>query len=321
MSVASDAPPAWLAHRREWPRTFSPPTSPALPADHIYERLAERITVSQDTDRLIRSWLELALERILAALRPHVLDVDAVVCGSFAAGTHIEGEPWDIDIAIRIQSPPPEWGDAARALSDIKRWLSDGLGALVEARTDALEIASPRSRTLDITPCWRLEGSPWLVRPSLGSGQPVQHTRADLVGHRDLIAARDRSLRGDSSFRKLIRIVKHITNTWQRRHRKLALTSFQIETLALKHCTRPLALAEGVAEFFAAAASEMHQPLIHPLLGMPVALVSKSVAHGFLAEASQSTEALLMVADLDTANELAATLSGPRLQGCGPAGG
>src|SRR5206468_12494694 len=131
----------------------------------------------------------------------------------------------------------------------------------------------PDARSADMQVSWTDDGD--LLT---GHIQPEMHS--------DLIVARDASLGNDSSFLKLIRIVKHLNRTWRNTLGEAPLSSFVVEVLALEVCRRPFALAEGVTDFLRRSASLVRGPLSHPLAaGTPLRAARPSDASALLARA------------------------------------
>jgi hypothetical protein len=149
-----------------------------------------------------------------------------------------------------MHSNHPDWRDGDEALADLSRWLSTELSATVTAMGESLLIGERDALALRVIPCWLTDGGGWCsVRP-FPLREPLGRALHP-IGHRDLVLARDRSLGADSIFRKLIRLIKHLNARWERLHRNAPLRSFEIETLALRYCTRPMALAEAIPGFLA----------------------------------------------------------------------
>lgn len=214
----------------------------SLPADAYYRRLVDKISVSPAAQVEVRGWLNIAAENIVRSVRPHLGDVDYVICGSFASGTQIASEDWDVNIALRVYSVPPTWDDAGLVLTDLHRWLHHDYGDAVERRAHSVTLRGGSTVDLDVLPFVRY-----------GQGEH-KRTLVDPSVHRDRLLARDASLGDDSVFLKLIRVIKHLSHRtvvetgWQ------PLSGYEIETLALAVCVEPFALAEGVADFLATIA-------------------------------------------------------------------
>lgn len=287
-----------------WPRR-----SPSLPADDCYERLIPHISVPLSVEHATSLWTEAARCRVADAVRTHVSDVDTFICGSYSAKTYVATESWDVDIVVRFKDAHHGWDDPTRAVEDLHSWLSHAIEAEFEATARSVRITSTDAPAVDVLPCWRAPGRmAGLICPG-----PAATRHIDPVGHRDLLAARDASLGAKSGFLNVIKLVKHLNQSWAGEYGAPPLTAFHIEALALTHCTRPFNLAEEVAEFLAAAAELVWKPLPDPLgVAGPIVALDAGLASALLTEAARSAEAALMTCDVQTADDILSSLFQPR---------
>jgi hypothetical protein len=291
--------PARRPHRVGWP-----PREPALAADGFFADLATRTAVDDRITRRVQGWTDRACLRIVECVRPHLGDVDAVLCGSLANGTHVATAAWEVDIAVRARVVRPGWGrESDSVLADIARWLDLGIGADIVRGPQAVVIEAIGGVPVNVGVCWRPEGPNAEIRGSWSDDGALLDRFIQPAAHRDLIAARDASLGGDSSFLKLIRIVKHLNATWAEVHGKAPLSSFLVEVLALEVCRRPFALAEGVTEFLGRSARLIRDPVSHPLDPRSrLVLARPSEASALLAHAADICEQSLFTTDAATAS-------------------
>lgn len=199
---------------------------------------------------------------------------------------------------------------AARLMwKDSRSWLSHAIEAEFEATARSVRITSTDAAAVDVLPCWRAPGRmAGLICPG-----PVALRYIDPVGHRDLLAACDASLGTESGFLNVIKLVKHLNQSWAGEYGAPPLTAFHIEALALAHCTRPFNLAEEVAEFLAVAAELVWTPLPDPLgVAGPIVALDAGLASALLTEAARSAEAALMTCDVQTADDILSSLYEPR---------
>jgi hypothetical protein len=238
-------------------------------------------------------WIDAALDRIRAVLRPHVFDVQAALCGSVASQTCVAGREWEIDVALRAHSPSPSWNEGCHALEDLQRWLRRGIEADIDITGASVVISAPESPAIGIVPWWRLPDGRW--RCSLPA---AESDNVDPIEHCALICARDSALGRHSAFKDLIRIVKYLTRRWEIEHGRALLNSFTIDVLALNHCTVPFNLSEGIPRLLAAAAGAVTRPLRHPLAARPQsAIADASLVSTLLADAADRAESALMTDD------------------------
>lgn len=296
--------PTWVRStpRRRPSRVDWPPRTPVLAADEFFTDLVAQISVDERISRRVHAWADRARLRIAESVRPHLGDVDAVVSGSFAAGTHIATAPWDVNVVVRAHRGRPEWGASpAAALDDMARWLRAAIDANVVTRPQSVVIESPGGLGVDVVIWWRPSEESIRVSPSRSKADQEQ-VPFDPLSHRDLIAARDASLGNDSAFVKLIRVVKHLNERWRGQHGEAPLESFHVEVLALTACTRPFTLPEGVSGFFRQAAQLVRGPTRHPAApACLVTAVDPPVASELLADAAERCEQALFAADASTA--------------------
>jgi predicted nucleotidyltransferase len=298
-------PPTWVRStpRRRLARVDWPPGTPTLAADPFYADLIGKISVDSRISRRVHAWANRARVRILDSVRPHLGDVDAVLCGSLAAGTHIATTDWDVDVAIRAYRGPPEWRtDPDAVLGDMIRWLRAAIDADVVARPRSVAIKAAGGLVVDVTICWQpdREGVGVVGPQQLRSNE--EQVRIDPAFHRDLIAARNASLGNDSAFIKLIRIVKHLNEGWKAQHGRAPLEPFHVEVLALTACTRPFELAEGVTDFLRQAAELVRGPLRYPLASEGVVgAAHPAVASAVLEKAAERCEQALFATDASAA--------------------
>jgi hypothetical protein len=298
--------PQWLmAHSQRSPLPLSHPQHP-LPAEDFYRRLHSDISVSGSANEAIEGWLGIALERIVEAVGPHVMDVDARVCGSFATGLHVAGSSWDVDVALRLHSPELAWDGVASALADTKRWLHSHLAADVELVDGTLVISEFGAMRVRVILSWRTPDG-WAS--SHGALQAHAHPPVnDPVSHRDLLLARERSLGDGSVMRPLIRLVKYLVHRWKGQHGWAPLSSFEIDNLALSYCMRPMLLTEAVPGFlsFAADACFTRERLSR----------NSVPASSLFASAAQATERALMTANPCVVDEILSDVFGTNEAGC-----
>lgn len=281
-----------------------------LPAEDFYSDLIAAVSVGEETDRRIRGWLDTAIEHVVETLRPQLLDVDGVLCGSFATGTHVRGTRWDVDVAVRVHTPHDDWREPGHALAELRRWLQEGLGPNVAVAVvgGSVILADDETVALRIMPCWRSENGAWASVSSLPAPRRPAH-HPDPVGHRDLVISRDRSL-GGSIFRNLIRIVKHLNAEWGRRHGYMPLRSFDIEACALDYCTRPFSLAETIPGFLSTVADAYRALRRSVKDGGQRRRPESDRARDLLCEAAEQAERALMTSDHATAYEILIGLFG-----------
>jgi hypothetical protein len=278
-----------------------------LPAEDFYRQLDSDIAVSGSTDQAIEGWLGIALERIVEAVGPHVMDVDARVCGSFATGMHVAGSPWDVDVALRLHSSELAWDGVASALADTKCWLHSHLAADVELVDGTLVVSEFGAMRVKVILSWRTPDG-W----TSSHGAPQVHAHSpfnDPVSHRDLLLARERSLGDGSVMRPLIRLVKYLVQRWKGQHGSAPLSSFEIDNLALSYCTRPMLLTEAVPGFlnFASdACFTRERPSRNSVSGSSL-----------FASAARETERALMTASPSVADEILSHVFGTNEAGCG----
>jgi len=260
--------PTWVrtAPRRRQHRVGWPPQVPELAADQFFADLATSTAVEDRITRQVHGWIDRACLRIIECIRPHLGDVDAVLCGSLATGTHLATAAWEVDIAVRAHVVRRGWSRESRVvLDDMARWLDAAIDADVVRRSQTVAIESPGGVPVNVGVCWRPEERDAEVRGSWSEDGDVSDVFIEPLAHRDLIAARNASLGGDSSFRTLIRIVKHLNASWTKTREQPPLSSLLVEVLALKVCHRPFALAEGVTDFLHRSAGLVRGPVSHPL--------------------------------------------------------
>lgn len=286
-------------------RPLEPAPAPRLAADEFYVDLLADISISEDADRALRSWVGVAIDRLLASLRPHRFDVDAMVCGSFATGTHIQRSDLDVDVVVRFHSRHAGWDEPDRLLGDLQRWLRQGVDAKISRERETVTITTPGALGVRVIPCWR-EGSGVWSAPS-GLGRSLRRGQGlDPVGHRDLMVARQLSI-GGGAFAALVRVVKHLNAGW-RRDGSSALSSYDIDALALELCWEPVALAEAVPQFLGAAAAACAQQRA----GGRGERAPWAQTEARLREAAELTERAIMTADRQAAIELLREAFGER---------
>lgn len=308
--------PTWV---RSTPRTRParvdwPARTPTLAADPFYAELIAEISVDSRISRRVHAWANRARLRIMESVRPHLGDVDAVLCGSLAADTHIATTAWDVDVAVRAYRGRPEWrADPDAALGDMTRWLRAAIDADVVARPRSVAIKAAGGLVVDVVICWRPEEEAVGLVGAHQSRSDAEPVRVDPAFHRDLIAARNASLGNDSAFIKLIRIVKHLNEGWREQHGRAPLEPFHVEVLALTACTRPFTLAEGVTDFLRQAAELVRGPLRYPLASEGVVgAAHPAVASAVLAKAAERCEQALFAADASAAAGILGSVFNPK---------
>jgi hypothetical protein len=293
-----------------------PPETPSTPSDVFYLQLIDAVSVAPEVWTSAKVWVEGAMESVLDAVRPHALDVDALICGSFATKTHLYTAPWDIDLVLRFRERRRGWDvSAGAALEDVTRWLSHAFEASIRPNKGTVRLAGSGALTLDILPAWRAPDEPgglWSAGTSDLGGRGL---RLDPAGHRDLVRARNACLGHDSAFIKLIRIVKHLNHRWAYQYPQAPVSSFHIECLALHLCTAPFVLAEGVSDFLRAASRRLLTPLEDPLhMGPPLVAPDPEFASRLFSEAASGTEEALMTDDAPSVRKALTELFGDPIE-------
>lgn len=275
------------------PRPAWPPRLPAIPADEYYADLSRRLATAERPSNSMWAAIQAVGRRILDLVRPNAFDVDAFVCGSFAARTQLPSSRFEIDVVLRFSEPRPRWAEVEReAPEEIANWLRCSLTVTNISRW-SLSVPVDERIELHLLPAWRADDGGALVASS-PEGHP-NAIRFDPAGHRDLLIARQASLGPETPFTALIRIVKLLNRCWAKRTGNAPLSSYHIDVLALHLCRTPFTLSEGVADFLRDAAEAVRSPLPDPLrIGSAVRPLDQPVAAAVLAEAAKQAEAALM---------------------------
>lgn len=307
---AYDKPPTWLrASVSSCEEACEPLGGPALAADEYFDNLVRWISVEDRVTQRTRAWADQARARIAACLRPQLGDVDVMLTGSLAHGTHIATAPLDVDLVVRVYEGRRTWhGASATVLKDLGRWLEHGLEAPVTRGTHGVVISSPGGADVEVVPFWRRDEdatgfeSPWST-----DGE----TYGDPMAHCSRLAARNAALGANSCLLRLVRIVKHLNHRAARVSGTPVMSSFHLEALALRACHRPFRLAEGVADFLREAAdlAASAPPDAFSPFGL-VGAADRAAASAFLSDAAAVCDEGLFATDSVTAADVLSRLFG-----------
>jgi hypothetical protein len=241
---------------------------------------------------------------VLDLVRPHALDVDAFVCGSFASGTQVAAGPLAVDVAVRFYEARPRWRrDPLEALEEVRSWLTYGISVDTEPASRAITLPVADRIAIRLMPCWRGDdGAPLIGPDPAGESEAL---RFDPAGHRDLLLARQASLGSETAFLGLIRIVKLLIQRWAKPSGRKTLSSYHVDTLALNLCREPFTLAEGVADFLHHAARATRGRLEDPArFGLATSPAEPNLASAMFSEAAEQAEAALMSSGAREADEI-----------------
>lgn len=274
--------------------------APAAPA---YAALVEALGVDENLLKPVLRWAQRATDRIVEAVRCHLGDVDAFICGSLATGTSAATTPPDIDVFLRAHAGRHGWDQQPdAALDDLARWLRSAVGgASLHRLGDCVVIASPGGLKVDVKMGWRTSAAPGLFVGADWTPEGAALIPFDPRTHSETLLARNALLRGDSAFLKLVRVIKHVNARWQSIVGAAPLTSFELESLALTICTEPFDLAEGLPFFFRRAAELVDSRKPSALGTAASAVANSELARRMLEDAAVRCEHALFATDAMTA--------------------
>lgn len=299
--------PTWVrANPRRRPARVRHPTPVATTAvAGVYDALLAALDPEDDVARDVGKWAQQAATRLAEAVRVHVGDVDAVVCGSLASGAHVATAQWDVDICVQAHAGRPGWDrDPNAALDDVSRWITAivGVSATVDQARNHIRIHSAGGLPVDVIVAWATPNKPGgfvCARPGRSDLELIPCAPAM---HSDRVRARDALLGRDGAFLKVIRIAKHVTRRWAALQETTPLNSFEVDVLALEVLTQPFDVAEGVAFLFRHAAELVRQPVPCALApGGRFAVTAPEVAEAFLCDAAARSDEAMFAIDADSA--------------------